>query len=212
MDITMFSIIMDPFSRTHLHVIDSQFGYWLWNQVTEWASSPFVFFSHAPWARDVWDLCGPTITHCVEIFGFNENSNSQSLKKPSGSMTLNIKRGKTESTHLVVLWENEPLLISPKLITTSSHYDYEYICMWACSTQFFSSYCDTLCVSFCHKSVSQGTCNTCEGNPSQGDVLCREQSLQVDKLADTLPAASGAPQEKNKTDKADNMANWCLRN
>ena len=97
-------------------------------------------------------------------------------------------------------------MISPKLITTSSHYDYEYICMWACSTQFFSSYCDTLCVSFCHKSVSQGTCNTCEGNPPQGDVLRREQSLQVDKLADTLPAVSGAPQEKNKTDKADNMA------
>ena len=85
--------------------------------------------------------------------------------------------------------------------------------MWACSTQFFSSYCDTLCVSFCHKSVSQGTCNTCEGNPPQGDVLRREQSLQVDKLADTLPAVkSGAPQEKNKTDKADNMTNWCLRN
>ena len=73
----------------------------------------------------------------------------------------------------------------------------------------FLLFCDTHCVFL---SASQGTCNTCEGNPPQGDVLRREQSLQVDKLADTLPAASGAPQEKNKTDKADNMTNWCLRN
>ena len=103
--------------------------------------------------------------------------------------------------------------MSPKLIITSSHYDYSTsACGLYYSILQFLLFCDTLCGSFCHKSASQGTCNTCEGNPPQGDVLRREQSLQVDKLADTLPAASGAPQEKNKTDKADNMTNWCLRN
>ena len=191
----------------------SIYGYCLWNWVTEWASSPFVFFSHTPWAWDVWDLCGPTITHPVEIFGLKENSNSQSLKKPSGSITLNFKLGKTQSTHLFVS-EGAPCWVLQSwssrihiMITAHLHVGLYY------SILHFLLFCDTLCVSFCDKSASQGTCNTCEGNPPQGDVLRREQSLQVDKLADTLPAVkSGAPQEKNKTDKADNMANWCLRN
>ena len=193
--------------------ISPQNGYCLWNRVTEWASSPFVFFSHAPWARDVWDLCGPTITHSVEIFGFNENSGSQSLKKPSRSITLNFKRGKTQSTHLVVS-EGAPCWVlqswsSLLHIMITAHL---LVGLYYSILQFLL-FCDTLCGSFCHKSASQGTCNNCEGNPPQGDVLRREQSLQVDKLADTLPAASGAPQvEKNKTDKADNMTKWCLRN
>ena len=104
MDITMFFFYHHGpiFMDTHACDWFSIYGYWFWNRVTEWASSPFVFFSHAPWARDVWDLCSPTITHSVEIFGLNENSNSQSLKKPSGSTTLNFKWGKTQSTHLVV--------------------------------------------------------------------------------------------------------------
>ena len=122
---------------------------------------------------------------------------------------LNFKWGKTQSTHLVVLWENEPLLMSPKLIITSSHY---YSACGLLNSSVLTVLWHIVCFFLPQKLQSRGTCNTCEGNPSQGDVLCREQSLQVDKLADTLPAVSGAPQEKNKTDKADNMTNWCLRN
>ena len=96
MYITMFSIIMDPFSRTHLHVIDSQFGI-----RSQSEHRPRLFFSltHPEPEMCETSAAQPSPTLSGEIFGFNENSSSPSLKKPSGSITLNFKLGKTQSTH-----------------------------------------------------------------------------------------------------------------
>ena len=73
----------------------------------------------------------------------------------------------------------------------------------------FLLFCDTLCVSFCHKSYKVRAHAILVREILPKEMFCVES--RVCKLTNWLTLyqrhRSGAPQEKNKTDKADNMTN-----